>query len=185
MDNLSQTDVILSKCLLIPHNFRRDAWWNLWSSGSYGSLDSQNKMALPSMYRWRWRHIHAFIGKIRLHLGYKGSQWVLIWYASHTPQTDELPLILWSTVSRGVPYIRGASHIRDKTVGNKNVDNSDVVWSIACRRCSNYIFILNLTPGFNGLSEDNCMKIQETFKFWDLVRLILEVLRYCWQPQLS
>ena len=42
----------------------------------------------------------------------------------------------------------------------------------------NYIFILNLTPGFNGLSEDNCKRIQETFKFWDLVRLILEVLRY-------
>ena len=38
-----------------------------------------------------------------------------------------------------------------------------------------YIFILNLTPGFNGLSEDNFKRIQETFKFWDLVRLILEV----------
>ena len=55
--------MILSKCRFIPHNFHRDAWWNLWSSGSYGSLDSQNKMALPSMYRRRWRHIHAFIGK--------------------------------------------------------------------------------------------------------------------------
>ena len=30
-------------------------------------------------------------------------------------------------------------------------------------RCSNYIFILNLTPGFNGLSEDNCKGIQEPF----------------------
>ena len=63
MDNLSQIDVILSKCRFIPHNFRHDARGNLWSSGSYGSLDSQNKMALPSMYRRRWRHIHAFIGK--------------------------------------------------------------------------------------------------------------------------
>ena len=63
MDNLSQTDVILSKCRFIPHNFRCDAWWNLWSSGSYGSPDSQNKMALLSMLRWRWHHIHAFIGK--------------------------------------------------------------------------------------------------------------------------
>ena len=36
MDNLSQTDVILWKYRFIPHNFRRDAWWNLWSSGSYG-----------------------------------------------------------------------------------------------------------------------------------------------------
>ena len=38
--------------------------------------------------------------EIRLHLGYKGSQRVLIWYASHTPQTDELSLVLWSTVSQ-------------------------------------------------------------------------------------
>ena len=29
-------------------------------------------------------------------------------------------------------------------------------WSIAFRRCSNYIFILDLTPGFNGLGKDNC-----------------------------
>ena len=51
-------------------------------------------------------------------------------------------------------------------------------WSIACRRCSNYIFILNFTPGFNGLGKDNCKMRQEALKFWDLVRLILETLRY-------
>ena len=27
-------------------------------------------------------------------------------------------------------------------------------WSIVCRRCSNYIFILDWTPGFNGLDKD-------------------------------
>ena len=59
-------------------------------------------------------------------------------------------------------------------------------WSIACRRCSNYIFILDLTPGFNGLGKDNCKTTWEWFKFWDLVHLILEILRYislalnCW-----
>ena len=51
-------------------------------------------------------------------------------------------------------------------------------WSIACRRCSNYIFILNLTPGFNGLGKDNYKVRRETFKFGDLVHLILETLRY-------
>ena len=45
MDNLSRTDVILSKCRFIPHNFHRDAWRNLWSSGPYGSLDSQQNGA--------------------------------------------------------------------------------------------------------------------------------------------
>ena len=53
-------------------------------------------------------------------------------------------------------------------------------WSIACRRrrCSNYIFILNLTPGFNGLGKDKYKMRREAFKFWDLVQLILETLRY-------
>ena len=51
-------------------------------------------------------------------------------------------------------------------------------WSIACRRCSNNIFILNLTPGFNGLGKDNYKMRREAFKFWDLVCLILETLRY-------
>ena len=50
-------------------------------------------------------------------------------------------------------------------------------WSIACQRCSNYIFILNLIPGFNGLGKDNYKMRQEAFKFGDLVRLILETLR--------
>ena len=50
-------------------------------------------------------------------------------------------------------------------------------WSIGCRRCSNYIFILDLTPGFTGLGEDNCTT-RETSKFGDLVRLILEIYGY-------
>ena len=50
-------------------------------------------------------------------------------------------------------------------------------WSIACRRCSNYIFILYLTPGFNRLGEDTGKTRRESFKLWELVRLILESLR--------
>ena len=65
---------------------------------------------------------------------------------------------------------RKTSNISRTLLGNKIVDNSDVVGASP-------VIILNLTPGFNGLSEDNCKRIQETFKFWDLVRLILEVLR--------
>ena len=60
-------------------------------------------------------------------------------------------------------------------------------WIIACRRCSNYIFILDLTADFNGLVKDNCKARREILKFWDLVRLILEiwwyvvnVTRYVW-----
>ena len=38
-------------------------------------------------------------------------------------------------------------------------------WSIACRRCPNYIFIFDLTPGFNRSHKDNCKTRRETFKF--------------------
>ena len=42
-------------------------------------------------------------------------------------------------------------------------------WSTTCWRCSKYIFIPDLTPGFNRLGKDNCKIKRETFKFWDLM----------------
>ena len=50
--------------------------------------------------------------------------------------------------------------------------------SIACPRCCNYTFILDLTSGFNRLGKDNCKTRRETFMLWDLVCLILEVWQY-------
>ena len=47
--------------------------------------------------------------------------------------------------------------IRRTLVGNRIIDHSDV------------IFILNLTPGFDGLGKDNCKARREIFKFWHLV----------------
>ena len=44
--------------------------------------------------------------------------------------------------------------------------------------CSDYIFVLDLTPCFNGLGKDNCKTRRVKFKFGDLVRLILGVLWY-------
>ena len=51
-------------------------------------------------------------------------------------------------------------------------------WSIVCRRCSNYIFILDLTPDSNILHKDNCKTKRETFDFWYLVPLILNIWQY-------
>ena len=51
-------------------------------------------------------------------------------------------------------------------------------WSSAGQCCSNYIFMLLLTLGLNILHKDNCKPRRETFKFCDLVRLILEILWY-------
>ena len=39
--------------------------------------------------------------------------------------------------------------------GNKIVDHSGVVEASVCRRCSNYIFIVDLRPGFNRLGKGN------------------------------
>ena len=49
--------------------------------------------------------------------------------------------------------------IRHTLVCNKIVDHSDVVGAAADRHCSNYICILNLTPGFNILHKDETRNI--------------------------
>ena len=54
------------------------------------------------------------------------------------------------------------------------------VASIESGCCSNYIFMLALTPGFNELGKENCKTRRETFKFWDLMKLILEVWQSFW-----
>ena len=83
--------------------------------------------------------------------------------------------------SAGEPTI--CSHCYD--VLNEDCWSLRCSWSIACRRCSNYIFILDLTPDFNGLDKDNCNMRWEIFKCWDLAQLILRGLtvnEYGWNP---
>ena len=64
---------------------------------------------------------------------------------------------------------RQTSHISRTLLGN---------WSLnAYRRSSNYIFILNLISGFIELYQDACKTRRQTFKFWDLMCLILEIWR--------
>ena len=75
-------------------------------------------------------------------------------------------------------HYRQISNISRTIVGYEIVDHSECSWSIACRRCSNYIFIFDLTHGFNRFHKDNCKTRQETFKFWDWVHLILEIWWY-------
>ena len=70
---------------------------------------------------------------------------------------------------------RQTSIIRRTLVGNKLVDNSDVVEASPAGAAPTYSFILDLTPGFNGLCRDNCKTRWESFKFCELVHLILEI----------
>ena len=70
------------------------------------------------------------------------------------------------------------SNISGTFVDNKTCWSLRCSWSIARRRCSKYIFIFELTPGFNALGKDNCKMRRETSKFEDLVYLLLEVWRF-------
>ena len=74
----------------------------IFSHLSHMGLLTVNKMALPSMYRGRWRHIHAFIGRNtiepRVQRFAAGDNIICL----NTPQTDELSLVLWSTVSQNL-----------------------------------------------------------------------------------
>ena len=64
-------------------------------------------------------------------------------------------------------------------IRQKNCSSFTCNWSMACRCCSNYIFILILTPGFNGLGKDKCKIRWDSLKYWDLVQFMLDILRYC------
>ena len=73
-------------------------------------------------------------------------------------------LWLWHAYPLFNLYYRQTSNISRTLVANKIVDHSDVVRD-ARRCCSNYILILDLTPGFNGLGKDNYKTRREPFKF--------------------
>ena len=65
---------------------------------------------------------------------------------------------------------RQTFNIRRTSVGNIIFDHWRWSWSIACQRCSNYIFILNLTPGFNELQDE----MRNIFLSLGILWLILE-----------
>ena len=52
------------------------------------------------------------------------------------------------------------SDISRTFAGNKLVDPSDVVGASPVSTAPTYIFILDLTPGYIGLGQDNCKKRQ-------------------------
>ena len=63
-------------------------------------------------------------------------------------------------------------------VGNKIVDHSVVVGASPVGAAPITSSFSTWTPDFNALGKDNCKMRRETFKFWNLVRLVLEVWRY-------
>ena len=114
--------------------------------------------------------IHIYISNRHLQKGWSAA---VTWWKSQVTKSLPEPMMIQFTDAH-----RQVSNIRLHFSRQLNCWSLRCSWSIACRRCSNYIFILNLTPGFNGLGKDNYKMRLEAFQFWDLVRLILETLRY-------
>ena len=75
-------------------------------------------------------------------------------------------------------YYRQVCNISRTWVGNEIVDHSYVVGASPVGAALTISSILHWTLGFNNLCEDNCKPSRGTFKFWDSMRLILEILRY-------
>ena len=92
-------------------------------------------------------------------------------HAASTPVKYER----WFKASSSYFSYRQVSNIRRTLVGNEIVVHSDVVGASPVGAAPTNIFILHLTPGCNILRKDNCKPRRETFEFWDLVRLILEI----------
>ena len=103
--------------------------------------------------------------KIWLHLGYKGSQRVLILYASHTPQTDELSLVLWSMVSQnhyaGGPRRPPPPQLqlrRSRDLTHASIPLAQTPWGLTGRawlQAGAQQAVIAVDPSFNSLGIDS------------------------------
>ena len=106
-------------------------------------------------------------------------QWLVTFWCQVINSAHACETIILSILMNIYIYIyRKTSNIRRTLVGNEIVDHLDVVGASPVGAASNYIFILDLTSGFKGFGKDNHKTIRESFKCWDLVRLMLETWRY-------
>ena len=88
--------------------------------------------------------------------------------AARNIAADVFPLLDILTLTSPHSNYRQTSNISRTLVGNKSYRSHRCIWCLACRRRSNHIFILDLTPGLNGLGKENCKTRWETDKFRDL-----------------
>ena len=98
---------------------------------------------------------------------------------SNRIQISKFSLIMmnWKQVWRMVwQWYRQVSHMHFSR--QSNCWSLRCSWNIACRRCSNYIFILHLTLGFNIQCIVQRQLQAKTRNIWDLVHIILEITQY-------
>ena len=156
------------------------------------------KVAAPKELNYSVRYKLPLAHGIWPRYSYLIMVWILVWqtpywYRNHhhkMPSYEEAKTIktclygMWEdfygfagSAHMGMLYIPSSLEYMTTLSRQLNYWSLRCSWSITCRRCSTYIFIYDLTPGLNGLGKDNCRARQESFRFWDLVRLKLEIIQ--------
>ena len=115
-----------------------------------------------------------------------GRRVIFIWSLIHGSSWSGLikvgPVPNWNKTQQNktvlIQYITRDMYCQTSDISGSLIVNKNLDCSNACQCCSNYIFILDLPPGCNGLGIDNCKTIWETFEFWDMVWFILEIWPY-------
>ena len=74
------------------------------------------------------------------------------------PETISNAIIFYMVIFNDKSTYCQTPNIGDILEGNKIVGHSDVVGASPVGCCPNYIFILELKPGFSGLGKDNCKR---------------------------
>ena len=130
---------------------------------------------------WIWIKISLkFVPKVRIN-NIQAFVQIMAWRRiGDKPLSEPMMVNLLTHICVTRPQWVKTSNISCTLVGNKIVDHSDVVGAAPTGATFsfsffNYIFIIDLIPGFNGLDKDNCKMRQETCKVWDLVHIILEI----------
>ena len=115
-------------------------------SMTYGNVPSQfrkwiHNMHVSTLMIYEFRTPRRFPA---LHLFVLGAEW---------PYNSRI-VYIHSNADRPCYWLhvyRKTSNISHTLVGHKIFDHSRCSWSIACRLCSNYIFILDSTPRFSTI----------------------------------
>ena len=110
---------------------------------------------------------------------------ILFYFSGNIPASAQKSSVLYCYSFMRTPLqkmmhwnnYRQISNIRRTLIGNKIVDHSDVVGTSPVGAAPTTFSLSAQHHGFNGLGKDRCKTRLETFRFWYLVRLILEVLR--------
>ena len=147
---------------------------------------SQSRTVTPAQMVFTLKQVFGLSDTDRIKLNGWLSKCIALWcdiyHWNKCNSKQENVALMWCMELRP-PQVRLPSNLQYKPhLSTKwNCRSLRCSWSIACRRCSNYIFILGLTPGSNGLGKHNYKMRQESFKLRYLVRLISEISRYIYR----